>query len=106
MGKTRLIQLPWPGSGVREITAIVDNPSQFTLLARNMRTFEPSTDRARGAKRPGLADLVTVAESGDIQHIAQVIGDNNVPAVVVGSDTSFVDDGVAADPGIIAAATF
>jgi len=107
MAKTQVVIVPWPMSGVREATALVDNPQQYTVRGINVRTYDPATDRSRGAQRPGLTDLVAIDSSGDIQHIAQVLGDPNVPALAVGADTVITDSGgVPSDPGIIAAATF
>jgi hypothetical protein len=50
--------------------------------AMNVRTYDPATDRARGAQRPGWSHFLGMAiGGGSIQNIVQVLGYGGVVVV-------------------------
>lgn len=90
MSKSKI--LSWPSLGLRESHAHSQAPparstnesgrvvrdfttNHGTELTLNCRTFEPATDRSRGAQRSGISRLTTDPLAvGVIQELAQVLG--------------------------------
>ena len=73
-GQTQLLVLGFPFGGVNEGGAFASQASQTAVRVRNMRTFEPGTDRARGGQRPGLTKITSggTLGVGSVLHICHI----------------------------------
>jgi hypothetical protein len=52
------IDVQFPLGGVDQSQAFDTQPGRTTPEAVNVRTFEPTTDRARGGSRPGIVKYI------------------------------------------------
>lgn len=79
--KQRFFQLPWPAGGLSEHLAYAnqeqatkDSPAT-TVDCANVRNYDPTTQRLRGAQRAGITKYLSsqVNSSNFVQHITQVV---------------------------------
>lgn len=84
----RPLAIPWPHLGVNEATAYGDQPSLTTPDARNVRTFEQSTDRARGGSRPGWGKFNDnqIAAGAQIRDLCHSIAPRSVVTYAVNTN--------------------
>lgn len=71
----QIVDFPWPVHGVNNATATERQPPGTSPDAQNVRTYEPSTSRARGGSRPGLSryiDAQVLGTASAIQNISVV----------------------------------
>lgn len=87
------IEIPWPSGGLSEHLAFIDQeqPNMYTgqrqtcVDAQNVRNYDPTTGRMRGASRAGHTKYVPGTANGSnfIQHINHI----EVPSSISGTST-------------------
>lgn len=71
---THRFELLWPHGGLNTVSSFEHQPHQTTCDAKNVRTFDPGTGRARGAQRPGLSKYVASRQSNNqVQTIGHLM---------------------------------
>lgn len=98
------VQIPFPGNGVDVTRGYMSQRAGTTPRAKNVRIFDPSTDRSRGGVRSGLFRFSedTVNSDAFVQAIDHMVtSDATVPTSVTGR---FIYSLTAANHGIEVAA--
>ena len=66
--------MPWPSGGLVLSTSHEDQPRGTTVDCQNVRVYDPSSGRARGAQRAGLAKYVAARTAdGNVQDMGIVV---------------------------------
>ena len=66
--------MPWPSGGLVLSTSHEDQPRGTTVDCQNVRVYDPSSGRARGAQRAGLAKYVDARTAdGNVQDMGIVV---------------------------------
>ena len=77
----KFLEWLFPVAGIDRQEEFQEQPALTTPVAKNVRAFEPSSDRGRGGSRPGLSKYLadaTPAGTHEIQHL-QIIVDPQGP---------------------------
>ena len=71
----QFVDLLWPAGGVDVSTEYEDQNQLSTPLGVNVRTFEPTQNRARGGQRSGLTKYIAALVGGPnkIQHLNSIV---------------------------------
>lgn len=105
-GKEQYVEMPFPINGLDLLRGFAFQGPLTTPVGLNVRTFEPTTLRARGGQRPGLDKYISSAVptgtrgvQGLIQHL-NVVVDPSADALVDDTPnyTGGVDDPSSAGP--------
>lgn len=73
-------ELAWPHDGLNTVSSFEHQPHQTTCDAKNVRTFDPGTGRARGAQRPGLSKYVSSRQSNNQVQAMGHLMERGVPS--------------------------
>ena len=72
----KFLEWTYPVAGIDRQEEFQEQPALTTPVAKNVRAFEPSSDRGRGGSRPGIAKYIAdqlPSGSNVIQHLRIIV---------------------------------